>query len=257
MNTASATSATSGTPASSTAAPPRSAAAAPRQRRVIDVPTRIFHWLFALSFLGAYLTSEGEKLRALHVTLGYTMAGLLVFRLVWGLLGPRHAGLAPMLRKLKGWSDWLDRLMAARDARSAPWQQGHNLAMTTAIVALLAVVVPLTASGWLSYNDLGGHLLEEVHEFFGNGLLLVVLAHLALIAAGSWLRRRNLAAPMFTGRSAGVGPDLIQRSWALIGAALLVAVLGFWAWQWHDSPNGLITKAGVQALLSGEHGEDD
>lgn len=39
-------------------------------RRITDAPTRMFHWLFALSFLGAYLTADGERWRMLHVTLG-------------------------------------------------------------------------------------------------------------------------------------------------------------------------------------------
>ena len=45
-------------------------------RRITDAPTRMFHWLFALCFVGAYATADGEHWRLLHVTLGYTMAGL-------------------------------------------------------------------------------------------------------------------------------------------------------------------------------------
>ena len=64
-----------------------------RGRLVTDAPTRMFHWLFALSFLGAYLTADGERWRMLHVTLGYTVAGLLAFRVLYGFFGPRQAGL--------------------------------------------------------------------------------------------------------------------------------------------------------------------
>jgi cytochrome b len=67
----------------------------------------MFHWLFALCFLGAYITAEGERWRALHVTLGYSLAGLLGFRLLYGLFGPRHAGLGMLLRKLSGAPAWL------------------------------------------------------------------------------------------------------------------------------------------------------
>ncbi|MFP5400059.1 MAG: cytochrome b/b6 domain-containing protein, partial [Gammaproteobacteria bacterium] len=56
----------------------RAAAPAP-SRRVVDAPTRMFHWLFALSFAGAWLSAESEHWRALHVTLGYTLAGLLAW----------------------------------------------------------------------------------------------------------------------------------------------------------------------------------
>ena len=50
---------------------------------VWDLPVRMFHWLTVLSFAGAWLTAETERWRALHVTLGYTLAGLLVFRVLW------------------------------------------------------------------------------------------------------------------------------------------------------------------------------
>ena len=73
-------------PANATAQP---APAKTHTRRVTDAPTRMFHWLFALSFAGAYATADGEHWRLLHVTLGYTMAGLLAFRVLYGLLGPR------------------------------------------------------------------------------------------------------------------------------------------------------------------------
>ena len=57
---------------------PSRATAAPT-RRVIDAPMRMFHWLFALCFVGAYASADGEHWRMLHVTLGYTLAGLLLF----------------------------------------------------------------------------------------------------------------------------------------------------------------------------------
>ena len=63
-------------------AKPAKARATPPTRKVIDAATRMFHWLFAFCFLGAYVTAESETFRLIHVTLGYTMAGLLVFRIL-------------------------------------------------------------------------------------------------------------------------------------------------------------------------------
>jgi Ni,Fe-hydrogenase I cytochrome b subunit len=63
---------------------------------VWDLPVRVLHWLIVLCFAGAYLTAESESSRLVHVTLGYTMAGLVVFRLVWGAVGhPIRALLEP------------------------------------------------------------------------------------------------------------------------------------------------------------------
>ena len=56
---------------------------------VWDAPVRTFHWLLVGSFFGAYFSAESETWRLLHVTLGYTMGGLIAFRVVWGLLGTR------------------------------------------------------------------------------------------------------------------------------------------------------------------------
>lgn len=228
-------------PTTTQAAP---AAAAPG-RRVTDAPTRMFHWLFALSFLGAYVTADGESWRLLHVTLGYTMAGLLVFRVLYGLLGPRQAGLGLMWRKLAGTPAWLRSLTQSRSLTDINWRQGQNLLMALAVVALLLMVLPLTLSGYATYNDwgdfLGGDWLEEVHEFFGEAFLFVVLAHLALIAGLSLLRRKNQALPMLTGRIDGKGPDLVQKNRAWLAALLLLAVLAFGGWEWQQSPNGLIS----------------
>jgi cytochrome b len=243
----------------STASFPNASAASPSapsaSRRVTDAPTRMFHWLFALSFLGAYLTADGERWRLLHVTLGYSMAGLLGFRVLYGLLGPRHAGLGLLWRKLTGAPVWLKSLASASSGSRINWRQGQNLLMALAVFALLVMVVPLTLSGYGTYNEwgdfLGGDWLEEVHEFFGEAFLVVVLAHLTLIAGLSLLRRKNQATPMFTGRVEGVGPDLVKHNHAWLAVLLLVAVLGYWAWEWQQSPNGLISAQSLSSLATG------
>lgn len=231
------------------------------QRRVIDAPTRMFHWLFALSFLGAYLTGDGERWRALHVTLGYTLAGLLAFRVLYGLFGPRHAGLGLMLRKLASAPSWLRS--AARGLKtgtvlSINWRQGQNLLMALAVLALLVLVFPLTLSGYGTYNDWGGgDWLEDVHEFFGNAFLAVVLAHIGMIVAISLLRRRNQALAMLTGRTEGAGPDVVRHNHAWLAGLLLAAVLAFIGWQWQHSPEGLMRTPGLTQQGPDRHHDDD
>lgn len=241
------------------------AATARPGRRVTDAPTRMFHWLFALSFAGAYATAEGEAWRALHVTLGYTLAGLLVFRLVYGLVGPRPAGLGLLWRKVTGAPAWLRSAWAAmRSPSAAPlnWRHGQNLLMALAILALLVLVLPLTVSGYATYNDwgdvLGGDWIGEVHEFFGNTLLVVALAHVALIAGLSLLRRKNQALPMLTGRIEGNGPDLVPSNRGWLAALLLAAVVGFAAWEWQQAPQGLIpAQLAAGASHVDRDGDDD
>ncbi|TNF60742.1 MAG: cytochrome b/b6 domain-containing protein [Burkholderiales bacterium] len=231
-------------------------------RRVIDAPTRMFHWLFALSFVGAYLTADGEHFRLLHVTLGYTMAGLLVFRVLYGLFGPRQASLGQLWRKLTGLPAWLRSVRTAPSLSGINWRQAQNLLMALAVATLLAMVIPLTLSGYATYNDwgdfLGGDWLEELHEFFGEALLLVVLAHLALILTLSLLRRKNQAAPMFTGRVDGPGPNLVQKNRVWLAVLLLVAAVAYWTWEWQQSPQGLVSARSLSSLTAGgDHDHDD
>ncbi len=200
-------------------------------RKVIDAPTRVFHWGFALCFLGAYMTSESEKLRQLHVTLGYTLAGLLAFRIVWGLVGPRHVRLGLMWRKLSSAPDWLKSLRLARSPADINWRQGQNLLMAAAVIALLIAVIPVTLTGYASLNDWGGKWLKEIHEGVGEFYLWLVVGHLALIALLSVFRKKNQAMPMLTGKTEGVGPDLIRNDHRVIAGLLVAAIAGWWVSQ--------------------------
>ena len=225
--------------------------AAKASRRVVDAPTRMFHWLFALCFAGAYITADGESLRLLHVTLGYTLAGLLGFRVVYGLVGPRHARLSLLGRKLAGWPAWLASFKSV-PATQINWRQGQNLLMALAVVALLVLVLPVTLSGYLNYNDFGGELMEDLHGAAGDIFLGVVLAHLAMIAGLSALRRKNQALPMLTGRTEGAGPDLVKHNARWLALLVLLSVLAYWTWEWRQSPDGLLSLSSIAAMRQGE-----
>jgi cytochrome b len=203
-------------------------------RRVTDAPTRMFHWLFALSFLGAYVTADGERFRLLHVTLGYTMVGLLAFRVVYGWWGPRSLGWGLMWRKMSSAPHWLGSLRRTPSLGEVNWRQGQNLLMAWGVAALLLLVIPLTLSGHATYQEwgdtLGGEWLEELHEFFGEGLLMVVLAHVGLILGLSVWRRKNQALPMLTGCVEGAGPSLVKQNRAWLAGLLLVAWVVFGVW---------------------------
>ena len=241
-----------------------SAAARPASRRVTDAATRMQHWLMALSFTGAYLSAEGERWRLVHVTLGYTLAGLLVFRVLWGLFGPRQARLSVLGRKLQGLPGWLKSLtsLSAPGALAPVWRQGQNLLMALAVTLILTLVVPLSLSGYAIWDEWGGDWLEELHEFFSNALLVAVLAHIGLIVLLSALRRKNQALPMLTGRVAGAGPDLAKRNHGLLAALVLACVLAFWGWQWTQAPGNTqnaqdSAPASAQADNGRRHDSDD
>ncbi len=226
-------------------------------RRVTDAPTRMFHWLFALAFAGAYITADGERWRALHVTLGYTLAGLLVFRLLYALFGPRPVRLPVLVAKTRAAFGWARDALQARAPLPALARQALPVGMGLSIVMLLLLTAPLTLSGYATFHEWSGEWLEEVHEFFGNAMLALALGHIALLAALSAQRKRNLALPMLTGRTPGAGPDLVPANRRWLAAALLVAVVAYGAWEWQASPQGLLPTAGGAGHHQRTHGDDD
>jgi cytochrome b len=216
---------------------------------VWDAPVRVFHWLMVLSFAGAWATAESERWRQVHVTLGYTMAGLVVFRVLWGLVGTRHARFSSFVRGPAAAARYLRTALTGRPEHHA----GHNPAGALAIVALLALAVAVSATGWAHYNELGGHWLEEVHEAAANVMLAIVGVHLAGVLLGSWLHRENLVRTMITGRKAASAQDAVRSAWRSVAAIMLVAVLGFWAMQWQAAPG----SGSPPQQLTGRHHHDD
>ncbi len=198
-------------------------------RRVADAPTRMFHWLFALCFTGAYLTSESERVQVVHATFGYTMVALLVFRLVYGWLGPRPVRWSSVITKLmSGWA-WC-RTFQFQDVFSANFRSAQNFALILATSSLLVLAVPLILSGHMLYVGTSDWL-EAVHELMANFMLLLVLAHLGLLLLVSILRGMNLALPMWRGRMPGAGPDLIAtpRVWLAVVLLMVSSAFGLWS----------------------------
>ncbi len=199
---------------------------------VWDAPVRTFHWLLALCFAGAYLSAESESWRLLHVTLGYTMGGLIAFRLVWGVLGTRYARFGSFVRSPSAVRSYVKGMVAGRPAHYI----GHNPAGAVAIVLMLLVGAAIVASGYAVYNELGGDWLEEVHEVVGNAMLVLVGVHLAGVAVASVLHRENLPRAMVTGFKQGKPSQGIARAWWSVALALALAVAAFWYLQWRDAP---------------------
>jgi len=229
------------------------------KRLVWDLPTRVFHWALAGSFLGAYLLAEQDGLRSLHVMFGYTVAGLIAFRLLWGLIGSTHSRFRDFAYSPMEAIRYLRDLATGR-ARD---YDGHNPAGSWAIYGLLAVAAATATTGWLHYNEIGGEALEELHEVLANAWLVLVAVHVAGVIVGSLAHRRNLVATMITGRRAAASevpsgeagvPGVRERErtdarprWAL-GSALAATVLGFWTWA---------VTTGGGPLLSGAEASGD
>ena len=191
---------------------------------VWDVPTRVFHWLLALSFGGAFLTAESERYRDIHVVLGYTLLGLIAFRLLWGFFGTRYARFRSFLFKPGEIVAYVSSLLKRKPAHYV----GHNPAGSVAIWLLLLLGTLSGVTGVVLFQDMGGDTVEELHAVVSNAMLAAVLIHIAGVVVSSLMHRENLARAMITGSKQAKPDQGIKRSYAWLGVIMLIVVVAFW-----------------------------
>ncbi len=218
------------------------------QRKILvwDVPTRLFHWLLALSFLGALVTADSERLRALHVAAGHACVALILFRLVWGLVGTRHARFRSFLygpREIVGYL----RSVAAGSPRH---YVGHNPVGGVAVVLLLGLGLATGLSGWATLNEIGGDAFEDLHEGLAVVMAAVVCVHVVGVMASSLVHRENLLVGMVTGRKQGPRGAAIGRRCVWIGAVVLLLTAAVWS-------TGIAGSLRVSSASASGHGESD
>ncbi|WP_459618727.1 cytochrome b/b6 domain-containing protein [Bordetella sp. 2513F-2] len=175
-----------------------------RPVRIWDLPTRLFHWAFAACVVGAYASVKlGGLYMDWHVRFGLAALGLIVFRVIWGFVGPQHARFANFVR---GPSAMLGYL------RGAAAYAGHNPLGALSVVAMLLLFGFQAASGLFASDDImvQGPLYGLVDEsvsgtltwlHHANEWVLVALVALHLLAIGWYalVRRRRLVRAMITG----------------------------------------------------------
>lgn len=213
------------------------------QVQVWDLFVRVFHWTVVVAFFVAYFTED--ELLTLHAWAGYAIGVLVVLRIVWGLVGPKHARFSDFLyRPFKVWSYAID-LASFRAKRYV----GHSPAGGAMVVALL---IGLLATVWTGlelyaveenagplaaisvnagpgtaqtsrplvlvaddddedederedHDDEAGGSWEDLHETLANLTLALVILHIGGVLLASIVHRENLARAMVTGRKRAEG----------------------------------------------------
>lgn len=166
-----------------------------RAVRVWDPLVRIFHWTLVAACTGAFLISSP---RDLHETLGWIAATAVAVRVVWGFVGPGYARFSSFVPTPRVFAAHAAEVATGREKRHL----GHNPAGGAMVVALLAVVATLAATGWMMGRDAfwGVGWVEDLHETAANVGLVLVSLHLCGVVWESWRHRENLVAAMITGR---------------------------------------------------------
>lgn len=177
--------------------------------KVWDPLVRLFHWSLVAAFVIAYAASEDGWIDV-HTIAGYVVFGLVVFRILWGIIGSRHARFGDFVRSPATVIRYLGDLLRLR----APRYLGHNPAGGMMVVMFLVMLLVTTLTGMAYYGaeDSGGplaglirlspyyaHWLEEIHEFAANSTVALVALHVCGVVVDSFLHHDNLVKAMVTG----------------------------------------------------------
>jgi len=204
--------------------------------RVWDILIRLFHWSLVASFIVAYLTSEEENLW--HIYSGYTVLGLIIFRLIWGFIGTKYARFSDFIRSPAVVCQYVKDLRAGHP----PHYLGHNPLGGWMVMALLLTLFVVTLSGLKVYaieegkgpfagvqsieltpiaaayaededededegdedreqkpNEADEEFWEEIHEASTNLMLLLIALHVFGVILSGRLHKENLVKAMLTG----------------------------------------------------------
>ncbi|TSE30669.1 cytochrome b/b6 domain-containing protein [Tepidimonas charontis] len=218
--------------------------------RVWDLPTRLFHWLLAGAVVGLVITGNlGGNWMTWHQRLGYAVLALLLFRLVWGLIGGRWSRFAQFLYGPC-------TLWAYLRGRASPdVEVGHSPLGALSVFALLVALAVQVGTGLISDDEIAfvgplAHLVATEtayaatawHKGWGKVLLLSLVGlHLAALAVYHWALGKSLVPPMVHGDKwlpphiPGSADGWTQRLLALAVAAACVAAT---VWIVNLSPAG-------------------
>jgi cytochrome b len=178
--------------------------------RVWDLPLRLFHWALVVLIAVAIVSQKiGGNAMSLHFYAGYAALSLVLFRIVWGFIGPRYARFADFLAGPARVTAYL----RGTDTAAASVYLGHNPLGSWSVLALLAIVLSQAISGLVANDDIAseGPLVKFVSkdlsdritwfhkDVSGNLIYFFIILHVAAIAWYFFRKRQNLVLPMLTG----------------------------------------------------------
>lgn len=207
-----------------------------------DLPTRVFHWLTVALVVTSWITAEiGGNAMTVHVWSGLSLLTLVLFRVVWGVVGGTYARFTNFVRGPRAAAEYGAALLRGEANTSI----GHNPLGALMVVALLVNLVVQATTGLFANDDVmlegplaarvskeTSDLLTKVHHLSFDVLLVLVALHIAAAMFYLVIKRENLIRPMITGRKPvpETQADRLATPGRLWLAALLLALCAAAVW---------------------------
>lgn len=226
--------------------------------KVYDLPTRLFHWLFAGLFLGAFaiakLVGDESPWFSQHMLLGLILFVVTTLRVIWGLMGTRYARFSSLPLNPISLFEYF------RDILSTKGRQyfAHNPASAWATVAMILLSLGLGVTGYLMAT---GHkeTFEDIHELLANAFAIIVVGHVAGVVLHSLRHRDGIALSMISGKkenTENAPPIASSHRLVAMGMAGIVGLFAFHVYRNYDPVQSTTSLFGVKLQLGENEAEE-
>ena len=220
------------------------------KRLVWDLPLRLFHWLLVISIAASWYTAENSEeyltlgstlysYTEVHYWLGYWALGLILFRIVWGFVGPRHARFSSFIAGPSRIGKYLGTFFRRDSAHSV----GHNPMGAWSVLLMLAMIGTQATTGLFLVDNTEIYpapfnpavstetagLLGRIHHLNFEVLQWVICLHVLVILFYLFYKGQNLVRPMLTGRKQAPADAAISSS-QLIKAVIVILLVAAAVW---------------------------
>jgi len=233
-----------------------------------SLPTRIFHWLLVIGMVAAYILSDEEELLNFHSSVGYMVGILIIFRIVWGFVGPKYSRFSDFPIGVNSLKNFATDMKGSKSLSA-----GHNPAASVVMLGIILFSLMIVVSGILLLASEGQGLfafiqtglsedsLKETHEIAVNIVIGLVIAHLlGNIVDFIFNKKAGTLQSIFTGYKNIEGESIklnsFQKIVATLGILAALAIVPYSITTQKITPEAENPEQQDQAKGEGEEDED-
>jgi len=194
--------------------------------RVYDLPTRLFHATFSLSFIAAFIIAKAlddeSAIYGYHMILGIIMAFAVILRIIWGFIGSEHARFKSFALDPK---ELITYIKSAVQSKTKKYL-GHNPGSSYAAILMFACSLLLVFSGYNMVIKNYKYIFEEVHEIVAHLFLLLSIAHILGIALHTIKHKELIGLSMLNGNKQAEGDEKTVSNHLVAGIIYVLLIVG-------------------------------